>query len=53
MGFAPTGYLTVEAAAEALGQSEWDVLELVSSGAVEAVTLIPREALAKYQKESA
>lgn len=53
MGFAPTGYLTVNDAADKLGNTPADVHALVQTGAVEAVTLISAESLSKYEQESA
>lgn len=41
----PTGLLTIAQAADRLGVKPWDVVRLVESGAIAAVTLVPAAAL--------
>lgn len=52
MGNAPTGYLSIQDAADKLGISPWDVMELIEDQRIESVTLVDAASLTRYQEAS-
>ena len=50
---APTGYLSVNDAADRLSVTPWEVLGLADRGDLETVTLVDAASLARYERKSA